>query len=272
MRLSAYVEKYGINAFTADDFRFVGSKVSADPSRLILVGGQVLETWGLYFGVLAPSGDAHPLTEDVDWLGSRQDAAWLCDMLGRGHTELMLADPFDPSPNTGFALLQRPDKRVVMMDFLKAIVGPSTEIVEKLAVTIVVHGAIKLRVLHPLLCLESRMANLGVLRSKRQGNGPMQAQWSIDIARAYLLRREAEGASIRELMDGCRHIAECAEYKHGRLCFLEFGLDPLSAVLPELVSRVGGRFAADDWPRTLDRINRKRDKWARLKNARRTGA
>jgi hypothetical protein len=74
LRLSALVNQQGVAPFTAEDFLFVGSKVATDPARLILVGGQALETWGAYFDVLAPTGDRHPLTEDTDWLGSKKDA------------------------------------------------------------------------------------------------------------------------------------------------------------------------------------------------------
>ncbi len=184
MRLSAYVNQHGIDAFNFDDFIFVGQQVAKSPEALILVGGQVLETWGLAFNVLAPTGDTNPLTEDADWLGGKRDAIWLCERLGKAHTELVLAGDFDSTPSTAYAYLRRPDGRVLMMDFLRAIVGPSNEEIRKLAVPVQVADQVTLHVLHPLLCLESRMANLEVLPAKREGNGPMQAQWAVNIARA----------------------------------------------------------------------------------------
>ncbi len=175
MRLSALVNQRGVDAFTFDDFLFVGSKVSLDPSRLFLVGGQALETWGVVFDVLAPTGDRHPLTEDTDWLGSKRDALWLCDLLGKDNTELQLASADENGPSSALAFLKRPDGRILLMDFLRMVIGPSNEEVRRLAVPVQVGSApaITLHVMHPLLCLASRLHNLKALEAKRKGNGPM---------------------------------------------------------------------------------------------------
>jgi len=57
-------------------------------------------------------------------------------------------------------------------------------------------------------------------------------------------------------------VAELAEFKSGRYCFFTYGIDPLEAVSPEVVIAGGVRFASEDWPRRLARIDRKRQKWA----------
>lgn len=266
MRLSAYVSANGVDAFTRDDFVFVGSKVETDPARLILVGGQAIETWGIVFDVLAPTGDQHPLTEDTDWLGSASDANWLCQLLGKDTTELQLPAADDPTINTGVAFLKRPDGRVLVMDFLRCIAGCTNEEVRRLAVPISVLG-ITLHVLHPLLCLESRLANVARIESKRLGNGPIQARWSIDIVRAYL-SSVADKQARRELVRACHRVANAAEFNHGRFCYVEFGIDPLEAVTPELVAKIGGLFEERDWPNTISRIKLKRTRWRRIRTAR----
>jgi hypothetical protein len=211
MRLSAYVNQHGIDAFNFEDFLFVGQQVAKAPEPLILVGGQALETWGLAFNVLAPTGEQAPLTEDADWLGGKKDAIWLCERLGVENTELMIAGDFDSSPSTALAYLRRPDGRILMMDFLRAIVGPSNEEVRRLAVPVTIADQVTLHVLHPLLCLESRMANLEVIPGKRTGNGPMQAVWSVNIAAAYLQARLGSDSND-QLAAACRMIAEMAEF------------------------------------------------------------
>lgn len=264
MRLSAYVARHGIDAFNREDFLFVSQQVAKAEEPMILVGGQALETWGLFFDVLAPTGDRHPLTEDTDWLGSKRDAQWLCEQLGLHITEIKFAGDTDNTVSTAYAYLQRPDGRVLMMDFLRAIVGPSNDDVRRLAVPVRVDGEVTLHILHPLLCLESRMANLEQLPSKRVGNGPMQAVWAVEIVAAYLHTVVHRGV-MRDAIKACHHVAELAEYKSGRYCWLNFEeVDPLSAVTPDLVERIGGRFATDDWPRTLQRIAAKRERWKRL--------
>lgn len=57
MRLSALVKQNGIDPFTADDILFVSKHASKAPEGLILVGGQAIETWGIFFNNLAPTGD-----------------------------------------------------------------------------------------------------------------------------------------------------------------------------------------------------------------------
>lgn len=258
MRLSAYVNQHGIDAFTREDFFFVGQKLSHDPARLILVGGQALEIWGVVLDVLAPNGEQFPLTSDTDWLGGKRDAQWLCDQLGPD-VELHYAADFDSTPSSAYAYLKRPDGRVLLMDFLRAIVGPSNSEVERLAVSIQVNG-IRLNVLHPLLCLESRMANIAVIPAKRDGNGVMQAQWAIQIAKAYLLEIVSAG-DTRQANKACHRIASLAQSKNARYCYVGYALDPMLAVSDEVVNAIGGRFKTDDWPRTQAMIARKRKKW-----------
>jgi len=148
------------------------------------------------------------------------------------------------------------------MDFLRTIIGPSNEDVRRLAVPVQVGSAppITLHVMHPLLCLASRLHNLKALEAKRKGNGPMQAQWSIAIAKAYIAdvmkKRGAEQAA-----KACRMVAEQAEYQAGPFCYVEFGLDPLEAMSTDLLEAIGGKFAAEEWPRTAERIDGKRIRW-----------
>lgn len=265
-RLSQIVNESGVDAFTRDDFFQVSGHVSLEPERLILVGGQALETWGVLLDVLAPTGDRHPLTEDTDWLGSADDAAWLAQLLGAQQTvELKRATLDDNTPNTAVLLLETGDGRILLMDFLHSITGLAERDIKALAVPIdIPHKdghVVTLRVLHPLHCLASRMANLKTHPAKRQGNGPMQAAWAIDIVRAFLTHstRNAEPAQIRK---ACHKVAELAEYGAGEYCFINFGIDPLAAITPEVVKAGGEGFSRTDWPGVLTRIDAKRRRWA----------
>jgi hypothetical protein len=264
LRLSEIAAQNGIDSFEFDDFLFVGKSLSQDPARLVLVGGQAIETWGNFFQVSPPTGDQAPLTEDTDFLGNRDDAKWLCKLLGKGETELILAKDFDPSPNSAIAYLQRPDGRILLIDFLHAIVGVTNEDIGKTAVRITVAGC-ELKVLHPLLCLKSRLANLEKLSTKRNTNGIMQAQWAINIVHAYLLNLlDRKDVAQRDLIRQFTDVTELAEYGSGPYCFRNFGLDPLKAITQDMVERVGSRFVNEDWPRRIARIKEKRNKHGRL--------
>jgi hypothetical protein len=264
-RLSQIVTESGIDAFTREDFFHITGRVSQDPSRLVLVGGQALETWGILLNVLAPTGNQHPLTEDTDWLGSVKDAEWLASLLGNEQSvELNCPSMDDSTPNTAVMFLQRPDGRVLLMDFLRCVTGLNEKDIKTLAVTLDVPHAdgskVRLQVLHPLHCLASRMANLQTHPAKRQGNGPMQAVWAVDIVRAFLyaLAHRGDAAQTRK---ACHSVAELAAYGPAEYCYLNFNLDPLSAVTSDVITACGEGFADNDWPRTVARINGKRQKW-----------
>ena len=264
MRIRELVsQRASVDKFTSEDFDILTKQVSVDPSRLILVGGQAIEVWGVYFDVPSPFGLGEALTEDADWLGGKLDAKWLSDLL-KGHMEvdIQYAKDFEATPSTAIVYLKRGD-RILLLDFLRTIIGPAESEVERLAVSVQLKSGV-IRVLHPILCVHSRLANLTVLESKRNQNGIAQAQWSITIAKAYLTRLAKEGRSTAQIDKSCRMLAELAEYA-GRFCYLNYGIDPLLAVDDAIIKHVGGKFETIGWPTILRRIEKKREKWQRGK-------
>jgi hypothetical protein len=263
-RLSAIAGQLGVTPFSRDDFFYVTSKLAQEPDRLVLVGGQALETWGVLLKVPAPNGQVNPLTEDTDWLGSHADALWLANLLGIDSTELWSPPLDDPTPNTALIYLERVESQVLLMDFLRCVTGLENQEINQLAAEIEVPapdgGLVRLRVLHPLHCLVSRMANLAVHPRKRQGNGPMQAHWAIAIVRAYLASF-ADQAAEGQIRKACQKVAEMAEFNHAEYCYLNFGIDPLQAVTAKVLAAGGKGFVTNDWPRTVARIEGKRQKW-----------
>lgn len=261
MKPSERAHKFGIDAFSSEDFKYVGGKVAKDPERLVLVGGQSLEVWGRIYQVPFPGGQGAISTEDADWHGHKLDAKWLCDQLPG--TELFFPQLDDHTPSTATAYVDRPQARVVMMDFLGQVFGLDDEEVTRLAVSVELDGIV-IKVLHPLLCLESRLANLSGIPAKRTGNGQLQARWIIDIVRTYLRARIAEGASAREITRACTRISDIARSKHARYCFVNYGLDPMEAVPPDVVAAVGGKFEEIEWPRRVAYIAAQHQKWKRM--------
>lgn len=258
--------------FLPGDFYYVVDKTSRSPERLVLVGGQALEVWGVVLDVMpptaVPSGDQHfhALTVDADWLGQKADAQWLADLLGLDHTELSVPAVGDPTPSTAVLYLER-NGRVMLMDFLAHITGIENTEVLKYAAEVEVPmpdgRSVPLRVLDPVHCLLSRMANLKAYASKREGNGRLQAQWAMDILRAYLRYMVAAGAPEDAMRKQCHRVAELAEYgsKAAEYCYTRYQIDPLQAVEPTVAAAGGDRFAVEDWPHTVARIQRKQGKW-----------
>lgn len=258
--------------FSPSDFYYVLDKTSRSPERLILVGGQALEVWGVVLDVKPPSAVAideqhfHALTVDADWLGQKADAQWLADLLGRDHTELSIPAVGDPTPSTAVLYLER-NGRVMLMDFLAGVTGIQNAELLKYAAEVDVAmpdgRTVPLRVLDPVHCLLSRMANLKAYASKRAGNGLLQAQWAIDILRAYLRYMVACGAPQDTMRKQCHRVAEIAEYgsKAAEFCFTRYQIDPLLTVDADVVAAGGTGFAEKDWPVTVARIRRKQSDW-----------
>jgi hypothetical protein len=264
-RLSQIVKYAGIHAFTKDDFYLVCSGVTQDPARLVLVGGQAIEVWGVLLDVPAPTGDQNSLTEDTDWLGSAADAQWLANYLQCDNViELTKATLADNTANTAVLLLQRPDGRILLMDFLHSITGLGHAAINKMAVLLELpnqHGKLlSLRVLHPLHCLQSRMANLQIYSKKRACNGLLQAQWALDIVRAYL-QQTAMHNSSDEVTKACRELAKISASDSAQYCYTHYGIEPFQAVTPDVLVAAGDKFVQLEWPHMLKRLEVKQARW-----------
>lgn len=187
-------------------------------------------------------------------------------MLGLSHTELCIPSADDPTPSTAALYLER-NGRVMLMDFLANVTGIETAELLKYAAEVDVDmpdgRSVPLRVLDPVHCLLSRMANLRAYASKRQGNGVLQAQWALAVLRAYLRHMVQSGATEDVMRAQCHRVAELAEYgsKAAEFCFTQYQLDPLGSVDAEVVAAGGVKFAKTDWPRTVKRIRRKQTHW-----------
>lgn len=262
----------GLAPYRQNDFYFVLDKSSRQPERLVLVGGQALEVWGTLLDVPAPvaeekQGDYyHALTVDTDWLGHRDDAEWLAELLGVERTQLCIPAPDDPTVNTAVLYLEL-DSRIMLMDFLSSVTGLDNDEIRKFAPDVVITSDLdqqfNLRVLDPIHCLQSRMSNLKAYQTKRDHNGPDQAVWAVDLVRAYLLYLVNNGASEKTIRDQCHRVAELAEYgaKAAEYCFVNYHIDPLQAVVDEVLITGGRQFQEMDWPVTTARIRTKQAHW-----------
>lgn len=193
------------------------------------MGGQSLVGWCRLLGVPAPAPRGTPyLTQDLDLLCTRTDAEWLAQQLG---WELHQPTIDDATPQTG-KLVSRPSatRGLLVIDCLSSILGPELEHVQKMAVPISYNGY-RLNLLHPLLCLHSRVANLFHLSSKRDGNGVAQAIVAVRIVRAYLEQQAADPKVPKQvMMRAIRRILRISSSPEGIFCFIHYGVNPLHAI------------------------------------------
>lgn len=241
------------------------AQAETQPDHIILVGGQAVEVWGVVFDI--PSPTQASLTKDTDWLGSSRDAERLGDLLSQAGADIRLQVPehWDQTSNSAYMTLGI-DGRKLVIDFLWRIIGPANADIRRLAIPVEEGGSV-IHVLHPLHCLESRLANLEQLEKKRLGNGIDQALWMLAIVEAYLNTLASTGQPKEDIAKQCRHLAQLAEYHpSGKFCFLHYGFNPVDCVSQEVLHHIGGKFQDIEWPRIMSRVQGKQAKWLAFKN------
>jgi hypothetical protein len=171
----------------------------------------------------------------------------------------------DNTPNTALAVMIGKDGRKLVVDFLGALIGLNQDEVRKLAVPIEVEGEPPLWVMHPILCLQSRLANLHRLSEKRTGNGIAQARVAVHVAQA-LLAEHHDAHRHRAAGRLAKRISRIAASAAGVFTFFEYEIDPLSAITP---ARFPNQLFRDrEWPKLCRRPQYKREIEAERRRAR----
>jgi hypothetical protein len=132
-----------------------------------IVGGQALNLWAERYARHRPDLVAYgPFTsKDLDYFGYRDAAEKLAAALGG---KVLLPDPDDHTPNSALVMAEI-DGREIEIDFLSDVAGVKANALEREAVELIVpvHGEgvdqLAIPVMHPLHCLQSRIANVATL-------------------------------------------------------------------------------------------------------------
>lgn len=209
----------------------------------VLIGGQAVAFWIDRFGI-APRLPA--LTEDVDYLGTKAEARRASARLELPH-KLKIATFDDNTPNSAVLAVELEGyPEPVLIDFLASIVGLDSGAIRRSAVVAELEGE-RLRVLHPLQLLQSKIWNLYQLPGKRTPEGIEQARLAIEIAAAFL---EHGGLNRRELLGAIEAIGKFAATMPARFAAENYALDCLKAV-PASVLKKGvlpEEFRTRRWP------------------------
>jgi hypothetical protein len=233
------------------------SKIN-NPENVVLVGGQSLSFWVDRYDIPIPKTDTPYLTQDADFLACKEDAKAISDLIG-GQIKLATLD--DLTPNTATVVFTSTTGHKLLIDFLGIIVGVDNAEIRKFAVPLRL-GDWHLNVLHPLLCLKSRINNLNVLPSKRNKNGIEQARVAVEVVKCYLRQRIQEG-NTRGALIGVNQIAAMAQTPAGLYVWEKYGIDVLKAVEPEIVPVQ--QFQEIEWPRQVKLTEQRRDKIVKRK-------
>jgi len=221
----------------------------------LLVGGQSLAFWALYFK-LTPTGVlGEYITTDADFIGGPAVAKRLNAHL---NWTLWLPTPGDATPQSAKLTLRVGTHGVKQIDFLYAIHGLETRAVQERAVTVRLTAQATLRVLHPLDVLESRLRNLQTLPSKQNAVGAAQARLAIEVVHAFIEELLAGTYTRKRVLQAVERIASLAHDKRLLEVLTRYALEPLRAIPAEHIAIEG--FQEKRWPQILAKAQALRQK------------
>lgn len=216
----------------------------------VLVGGQSLAVWAAALGV-RPRPPLDPyVTSDIDFLGSRRVAKELAEKLDAA----LLVPPADDhvQVNSAVLLLRDPRGGRVLVDFLSGVVGLEATKIRKRALEVEAFDTV-FRVMHPVDCLESRVANLYALPSKRNESGVAQARLAVEIVREFIAKVAASG-NERHTLKLVEHVGRLARGKGAAQVGARYGIDVMEAIPVEKLPQA---FREKQWPRIVARAPKK---------------
>jgi hypothetical protein len=230
-------------ALTEEEKNTILSYCGPEP---LLVGGQALAFWAVWFKIESPAELGDKVTTDADFVGSSKNARALNKQL---HWTMWTPSLDDSTPQTAKLTKKVDYNGVKQIDFLHSIVGLDTKEIRKRAVAIDLSTSSKISILHPVDVLTSRLKNLQHLREKQNEVGVAQAHLAIKITSAFL-RTLLAAPNPRELLTWVEHIARIALDKSLGNTLDRYELDPLKSIpageieVPE--------FQTKRWPQLIE--------------------
>jgi hypothetical protein len=224
--------------------------------ELTLVGGQAVALWEHLLGLPV-------LTEtvDIDFLGDPSQAEELADALGY---RCQIPAPDDPTPNTAIIL---DGANVVVADFLGMVAGLNETDILRRRIPIELENGRRFYILHPFDCLASRLANIALIPAKRSPRGFDQLRAALRVCRAYLAQLAAQ-ERWPEAIKIVNRIFDLALTNPGTRVFFDQGIDLLDA-LPEPEVFGTSAFTQENYPRQIERVKSRRERYARFLKSRR---
>jgi hypothetical protein len=230
--------------------------------ELVLVGGQAVNFWAARYEDRLPevAHDKDLPTKDIDFCGRREVVTLCARRLGG---RAFLPGPEDIiTPNTGKVVFVDDEGVQQRVDFLAAPFGLEEAEVRRLAVPFDVEGPtgeLAFHVMHPVHCLESRVANTITLPGYDSPHGLAQVRTMIGCAREYL--REIlghPGRPVRDVLKLNERIYHLALDKWRGVPLAErHGLEVFDAVLAD-DERLPEKFRAVRYPQMRAAVERAR--------------
>lgn len=227
--------------------------------RALLVGGQALAFWADHLQVERPASLSSGVTADADFIGDSILAQELAKALG---WTVWIPRLDHATPQTGKVTHRMKNGQVKQVDFLSGVAGLNTKDLARRAIEMEVPDVGRLRVIHPIDVLDSRIQNLHLLPEKRTDAGVAQAQLALNMVRAFI-RQEITHRDERACLRLLERIADIAADIGAVRVFLLYGIDPLTAV-PLDEFRTTSALHKVRWPQIMAEVSEKRQSTRKL--------
>jgi len=221
----------------------------------VLVGGQALAFWVVYFGIgIAPRPRAF-ISVDADFLG----AAWHVERFAKAIGGRALhRSRREMTALHGVVVRQTTSGERIEIDVLRAIVGLDVDEVRKRALNVrhLDDPSVQFMVMNPIDCMISRLENLRKVAAKRNEIGIWQARLSLAVCRSYvesIIAANEERKAIR----AATRILEIAGTAPGLQAFHKYRLDLIETI--PIVAFTSSSFRDRQYSRTATRIRQLRD-------------
>jgi len=220
-------------AFGASEVIEITSKFEADDDAFI-IGGQALNFWAWFYQDKEPALRCKgPFTsEDIDYFGTKEVARHVAAALGG---QLLLPEPDDHTPSTAQIITAIHGKRLVI-DFLGAVLGVQNRELRRgvsvLEITAELDGKpakVLIKVLHPLLCLKSRIVSMLHPATRRRDRiARNQAEASLVIVQRFINDALDDADGWKEAHDCFRQLYwYLRSDPYVKMADIALGIDPL---------------------------------------------
>ena len=255
-------------AWTSSELAEVFRRLVEAGVDFVVVGGQAVNLWSQHYRVAGAESEAawrelEPFTSrDLDCLGGSTDVAQAARAFG---VEAVFYDPFSrvPAPNSG-TLTVPVGERELLIHFLHSIYGANRDEVRRTAQSFPVAEK-KLLVMHPLICLESKVdCLLGLDQCGRQDL--KHVKLGCLITHAFLSAR-VPTTTAREILDAVERIVRLATSDAGLRVWLRHGVECESALPIDAIKAASehqpkfANFLERRWPRFLEELARDRERY-----------
>jgi hypothetical protein len=225
---------------------------------IVLVGGQALAHWESF---LFPAADNPITSKDIDFVGTRRHVQACALRLG-GTARLAGMD--DATPNVGVVRFVDDGGIDRDIDFLAGCFGVDDAQLLRTAVPFQFEDddgpPARLRVMHPVLCLQSRVANTMGLPGYDSPHGLRQVAVALRCAKTFLGHVLLPGAGARPVLDWNEALFRfVTRDRYGRRAALRYpDLDPFEAVCID--PRLPTAFLERRYPQMVVEVNAYRDR------------